>query len=161
LSSSNTGTALTSGTAYFTYLGRLDADKVIKFIKFWVGTAGAGSQTAEVGLFSTPSAPCRAGQTLTKLEATGTVDSLTTTGVKGNTSAFTGTRAAGTHLWAGVRTAMATTQPTIFGVWGDFGSGYVLRTASATAFTSGTTYTGALVTAATGWNGPNLIGSLD
>jgi len=53
---------------------------------------------------------------LTKLASTGGVDALTSSSVKRNTSAFATDIAAGTHLWAGIRIAMVTTQPTIFGL---------------------------------------------
>jgi hypothetical protein len=77
-----------SGTGYFIYLGRTTQDITVKYVEFYVSTAGSGAQTAEVALLSSPSAPNKANQTLTKLAATGTVDSLTSTGVKRNTSAF-------------------------------------------------------------------------
>jgi hypothetical protein len=143
------------------YLGKLGADTIVKFVEFWVSGAGAGAQTAEVALGSTPLGPNKANQSVTKLCATGTVDALTTTGLKRNTAAFNQTVPAGTHLWAGIRTAMATTQPTIFGRWGDFSQGYMLRTASAGVLTGAGPWTGAKVTAAAGWSGPDLRATVD
>jgi hypothetical protein len=161
LSSCNTGTALASGTAYWVYLGKIDEAKVAKFVETWVSTAGAGAQTAEVALASTPLGPCKASQVLTKIAATGTVDALTATGMKRNTTTLAATIPAGTHLWAGIRTAMATTQPTVFGRWGDFNEGWMLRTAASGALTGNGPWTGALVTAAAGWSGPDLRATLD
>src|SRR2546427_5658673 len=136
---------LISGTAYYVYLGRLAKGLTVKFVEFHVTTLGAGAQTAEVGLFSTPSAPNKSAQTLTKIVATGTVDSLTTTGVKRNTASFAQNVDAGTHLWAAIRTAMATTQPTCSGLTGDMSQGNVLTTTGGGALTGLTTAAGSLV----------------
>jgi hypothetical protein len=161
LSSCNTGTALASGTAYWVYLGKIDEAKVAKFVETWVSAVGAGAQTAEVALASTPLGPCKASQVLTKIAATGTVDALTATGMKRNTTTLASSIPAGTHLWAGIRTAMATTQPTVFGRWGDFNEGWMLRTSTSGALTGNGPWTGALVTAAAGWSGPDLRVTLD
>jgi hypothetical protein len=143
----NVATALTtvSGTGYFVYLGRTATALTPKHVEFFVSTAGTGAQTAEVGFFSTPNAPNKASQTLTKLVSTGTVDALTSTGVKRNTSAFATSVPAGTHLWAGVRTAMATAQPQISGLCMDFSQGRVLSTASAGVLTAAGPWTGAII----------------
>jgi hypothetical protein len=139
-----TGFTPTSGTAYFVFVGRTTIAAVWARARIAIGgTAGSGAQTAEIGLFSTPVAPNSANQTLTKLEATGTVDSLITiNSVPANTTAFTGLVLAGTHLWIGLRTAMATTQPTLFAVQRDFGRGHVLTTAAAGALTASATFAG-------------------
>lgn len=109
-----------SGTAYFIYLGEATSfGNTAKFCKFDVTTAGAGAQTAEVGLFSSPAPPNGTNQSMTKLVATGTVDSLTGTGIKANTTSFATSITPGTYVWCGIRTAMATTQPIIEGVSGD------------------------------------------
>jgi hypothetical protein len=143
----NVATALTtvSGTAYFVYLGRTVTALTPKHVELYVSTVGTGAQTAEVGSFSTPNAPNKASQTLTKLVSSGTVDALTATGVKRNTSAFATSVPAGTHLWAGVRTAMATAQPQISGLCMDFSQGRVLSTASAGVLTGTGPWTGAII----------------
>lgn len=151
------GAALTEDTAYFVYLGTLKKNVTALKIYFHVTTGGTGAQTAECGLFSTPTAPNRAGQVLTKLAATGTLGDLTGTGVLGNTNSFALDVPAGTHLWAGVRTAMATNEPQLYGLTADMSHGRVLTTATAGALTAGTTFTGALVTAAdVTWQAPAL-----
>jgi len=143
----NVGVAFTTltGTAYFVYVGKLAIDLTPKFVEFWVSTAGTGAQTAEVGLFSSPAGPNKAGQTLTKLVSTGTVDSLTTAGIKRNTSAFATSIAAGTHLWAGIRTAMATTQPAVGGLVQDNSQGHALSTGAAGALTGAGPWSGAII----------------
>jgi hypothetical protein len=143
----NVATAITlvSNTAYFVYIGRTTQALTVKYVEFFVNTNGSGDQTAEVGLFSSPSAPNKSNQSLTKLAATGTVDSLTTTGVKRNTSSFNHSVAAGTHLWAGIRTAMATTQPALAGLCMDFSQGLALTTASAGVLTAAGPWTGSLI----------------
>lgn len=138
---------LVEDTAYFTFLGRVTTAFTPAYVNVFVTTVGAGAQTAEIGLFSTPAAPNAAGQTLTKIVATDTISDLTATGVKHNSSAFVVSVAAGTYLWGGIRTAMASTEPTCQALNRDFGRGNVLTTATAGALTSGTTFTGAVVAA--------------
>jgi hypothetical protein len=112
-------------------------------------------------LFSSPSAPNKAGQSLTKIETTGTVDSLTAVGLKRNTSAFSTQVPAGTHLWAGIRTAMATTQPTILGLINDNNQGHVLSLAAAGVLTGAGPWAGAQIAASATVDVPNLTVTLD
>jgi hypothetical protein len=153
---------LVSGTAYFVYLGRTLGAVTPARVEFLVTTVGAGAQVAEVGLFSTPTAPSRAAQSLTKLVSSGAIDALTTTGVKRNTAAFATAVAAGTHLWAGLRVAMATTQPTLRGVMDDWSDGAILSLAAAAVLTGAGPWAGAIpavnLTAA---QGPALRATLD
>jgi hypothetical protein len=153
----------TSGTAYWVYVGQVATSCTVARVEFVVGTAGAGAQTAEVAIASSPAAPSKAGQSLTKLAATGTVDSLIATGVKRNTTTLATTVAAGTHLWAGLRTALATTQPQILGLAGDFNEGQYLTTAASGVLTGAGPFTGALVAADTTyvWRAPDLRVTLD
>lgn len=157
------GALNTSGTAYFVYLGKTTKAITVNRVEFLVTTAGAGAQTAEVGLFSTPSAPNRANQSLTKIVATGTVDSLTATGLKRNTNAFAQSVAAGTHLWAGIRTAMATTQPTIVGHSLDLGDARILLAAASGVLTGAGPFSGVAPGAGTtiAWQAPMLRATLD
>ena len=147
--------------AYFVYIGKTTAEITPKYVEFWVTTISAGTQVMEVGLFSTPAAPNKAAQTVTKLVATGTVDATNATGVKRNTTNFSTAIAAGTHLWAGIRTYHATTQPTVLSLSHDFEHGEVLTTAAATALTGAGPWTGAVITGAT-YNdvAPDLVVSL-
>jgi hypothetical protein len=143
----NVATAITlvNGTAYFVYLGRTTVDFTPKYVEFYVNTGGSGAQTAEVGLFSSTGPPNKGNLSLTKLVSTNSVSSLTSTGVKRNSSAFATSVAAGTHLWAGVRTAMATNQPALSGLCMDFSQGRVLSTAAAGALTGSGPWTGAII----------------
>lgn len=138
---------LISDTAYFVYLGRAVAAFTPAYVKAFCGTSGSGAQTAELGLFSSPAPPNAANQSLTKLVATGTITSLTGTGVKQNTTPFATQIAAGTYLWAGMRTAMATTQPTMQALNRDYGRGNLLTTAAAGALTGSGPWTGSIVAA--------------
>jgi hypothetical protein len=159
-----TAVTLTSGVAYFVYLGRTVTALTPKHVEFFVSTAGSGAQTGEAGFFSSPNSPNKAAQTLTKLVATGTLDSLTTTGVKRNTAAFATSVPAGTYLWAGLRTAMATAQPAIAGLCMDFSQGRILSTAGAGVLTGTGPWTGAIVTVPGYLNTPicpDLRGVLD
>jgi hypothetical protein len=143
----NVATAITliNNTAYFVYLGCTARAFTVKFVEFYVNTSGSGAQSAEVGLFSSPSGPKKSTQSLTKLAATGTVDSLITTGVKRNSASFAFSVPIGTHLWAGIRTAMATTQPALAGLCMDFSQGLVLSTTSAGALTGAGPWTGSII----------------
>lgn len=162
LSRGNSVMVLTSATAYFVFLGKTTAAITPKKVRFRVSTGGTGAQTAEIGLFSTPNPPNSGNQTLTKLVSTATVDALTATGVVGNTSDFATSIPAGTYLWAGLRVAMATTQPDV-GITGtvgrDYGFGRILTTTSAAALT-GTTWSG-VVPADSDTQSPDLQASLD
>ena len=150
-----------SGTAYYVYIGRTGQSITAAFVELHVTTAGAGAQTAEIGLFSTPTAPGKSAQTLTKIVATGTVDSLTATGAKRNTTNFAQLVPANTHLWAAFRTAMATTQPTCYGLESDISQGHVLTTTGGGALTGLTTASGALVAIGTNMIAPDLRVTLD
>lgn len=148
---------LTSGTAYFVYLGETTSIITPRYVECHILTAGAGGQTAELGIFSTPLAPNKAGQTLTRIVATGTVDSLTSTGVKRNTNQFNTQIPIGTHIWAGIRTAMATTQPRPWGFGSDMAQGQILSTTASGTLTGGTgNFSGAIIAATTSICAPDL-----
>ena len=161
LSPGAAGFLLISGSGYWVYLGRTKKAITPKYVEFHVSTIGAGAQTAEVGLFSTPNPPSKAAQSLTKIESTGTVDALTSVGVKRNTSAFSTSIPAGTHLWAGIRTAMATTQPTIWGLALDMAQGQLLALAAAGVLTGAGPWAGAIIAASTSVVSPDLRGLMD
>lgn len=157
-----TGFALVSGTAYAVYIGRTNVTMTPKFVRFNVRTGrAAGTQTCEVGFFSSTSAPNKGTLTLTKLVATGTVDDTTTTGLKGNTSAFSTSVTAGTYLWAVIRDASVNGQPGIYGLVFDNGQGLCLSVA-ASALTGVSSINGAVIAAnAATATCPDLSGSLD
>jgi hypothetical protein len=161
LAPGSAGFLLVSGVAYFVYLGRVTAAFTPKFVEFYVSTIGAGAQVAEVGFFSTPNPPNKGSQSLTKLVSTGTIDALTSLGVKRNITAFAFSVLPGTHLWAGIRTAMATTQPNIWGVGLDFAQGRILTTAASGVLTGVGPWTGAIIAASTVMACPDLRGVLD
>jgi len=151
-----------TNTGYAVYMGRATQAVTVGFVEFEVSSAGAGTQTAEVGVFSTPAAPSKSALTLTKIVATGTVDSLTGTGMKRNTSSCATTIPGGTHVWAVIRTAMATTQPTMrAGYFADKSQGHILTTATPGALTSLTTMTGFLIALNTAAVCPELYLTLD
>ena len=150
-----------SGTAYYVYIGRVVQDITVKFVEFHITGAGAGTDTKEVGLFSTPNAPSKSAQTLTKIAATGTVDSGTTTGVKRNTTSFAQLVSKGTHLWAAARFALGTTQPTCAGIAGDMTQGQILTTTGGGALTGLSSASGTIPTIGTATNTPDLSVTLD
>lgn len=155
-----------SSVLYCSYLGKLQHTTTLARIKFWVSTAGAGAQTAEIGFLTSPAAPNGTGQTLTCVaaEVNANISSLTTTGLKQNTNAITTPIAAGSHVWVGIRTAMATTQPTISGSFGgDFNSGALLTRSGSAALAVNSTYVMSLITAAisTSAQCPRLLVTMD
>lgn len=154
---------LTTGTAYFTYLGYSIVPLTPKYVECYCEVIGAGAQTAELGLFSSPLAPNKAGQALTKVVATGAIGALGVAGVIRNTAAFAVVVPAGTHLWAGMRTAMAVTQPTMSSLGGDMQEGFVLTAAGAGVLTGAGPWAGLVVAAAIAATGvaPDLRLTLD
>lgn len=160
-----TGTlAPASGTAYFCFVGRTTVPMTPKYVEIQLTAAGTGAQTAEIGLFSTSSPPNKSGLSFTKIEATGTVDALTggTSRMVRNTNAFTTLIPAGTYLWAGMRTAMATTQPTLHALSRDHNIGSIQSTAASGALTGAGPWTGAIPSAAVGGQqGLDLTVTLD
>ena len=148
-----------SGRAYFVYLGYCRRPVTLaRIVTFVAVVADSGTQTAEVGYFSTPSAPNRASQVLTKIAATA---ALGLTSLKTQTTALSAVIPAGTHLWVAYRGALATTQPTFRGLGYDFLDGSCLTTSGATALTSGTTYTGTVPTDSTSATCPDLRAARD
>lgn len=156
--------ALTSAAVgYWAYVGQMESAVTVKFAEFIVSTAGVGAQTAEIGLFSSPNPPNKANQTLTKLVATATVDTLATTGVKRNTASFAQVVAANVHLWAGIRISMVTTQPQIIGLANDYAQGQILTAAAPGALTGAGPFTGSIIAAdlSAQWRVPDLRVTLD
>lgn len=145
-----------SGTAYFVYVGKVEEWTRFAHVELHCTVAGAGTQTAELGLYSSPLAPNKAGQTLSRLAASGTLDSLTSTGVKRNTASFALDVAPGTHLWAAARFAMATTQPNVVGLTNDRSQGHVLTTTGGGALTGVLSPAGGLVALSTALVAPDL-----
>lgn len=158
---SNGTLALTEDTAYWVYVGYTTEAVTPKYVKFAVSVGGTGAQTAEVALASSTTAPNGGNLTLTKLVADGTLSDLTGTGVMGNSSAMATAVSAGVHLWAGLRTAMATNEPTCATLSRDYSRGEILSTATAGALTGTGPWTGALITHALTGQAPDLVVCLD
>lgn len=158
---SNLSHVMISDTAYFVYVGRVVKTFTPQHVAAYCRSVGSVVQTAELGLFSTSAAPNQSGLSFTKIEATGTISSLLSTGFIRNTSAFSTSVAAGTYLWAGMRTAMSVSQPTMIGVAQDFGEGYCQSTATAGALTNAGPWTGAVSAASLTAIGPDLRIEID
>lgn len=141
----SSGLLLTSGTSYASYMGFFTQDSVVNYARAQISSSAVGTQTAEIGLFSSPSPPNSANQVLTKIIATGTLDDLTAQGLKGNTSSFSQTITAGTNLWVVIRTAMSMTQPNFYGTAFDMSSGALLKTAATGTLTGLSSFTGTII----------------
>ena len=124
-----------SGTAYWTYVGYRPIAEVVKRIRLYVVTGGTGAQTAEVAVSTSTTAPTGSNITLTKVWADGSLDALTGTGRLGNSADNSTALSGDAHCWVGIRSAMATTQPTVRALAYDFGDGYLATTAASGALT--------------------------
>jgi hypothetical protein len=155
LSPGNAEFQLISGTAYFCYLGCFEYDIYPHYIKFYVSTPGTSTQTAEIGVFWGDYYPDGSSRTLTPIThgSDGTLDDLTTTGIKGNTTNLNDHEwdspyiPALTYIYVGIRTAMAGNQPKIWGIGYDLGRGFILSTGSCDVLTGAGPFTGAIVAA--------------
>ena len=78
--------------------------------------------------------------TLTKLWADGTLDALTATGAKGNTTANAIPLPCDAWVWLGLRTAMATTQPTVHILQRDWVAGWLTQDTGVAVLTSLTSF---------------------
>lgn len=147
----DTGLLLITNVAYWVYQGYFPTAVTTAKIAFHIVTAGVGAQTAEMALASSAAAPNRAAtQVLTKIAGGaiggGVINLASATGIQAFTLA--GTIPAGTHLWAGIRTAMATDQPTLLARANDFGQGIVRSTAAAGALTGAGPWTASSISQA-------------
>ncbi len=152
---------LTKDSAYFVYCGFSPQAIIPKYVGFLVRNAGSGTQTAEIGIYTSTQPPRKSALTLTKVEATGSMDSLTSTGMKRNSSAFTTEVDAGSHIWAGFRPSMSGNQPRVLPYGWDGGMGYYQIETSASALTAVASNTPALVSESTINMGPVLQVELD
>lgn len=127
-----------SGSAHWQFIGLVMRAFTPRKVRFYLEGNGAGAQTAEVGLFSTTGPPDGTLLTLTKIVATGTITALTAGAPKfaENTADFATLIPVGTYLWAGMRTAMATTQPNVLWTTGDVDAGTRQLLTGAAAFTT-------------------------
>lgn len=148
-----------SGTAYFCYLGYTNEPVMLAYVAARMTSVGGGAQTAEMGFFRTDSGPDLTAKTYYPIAATGTLDTLTATnGQKKNTVSLAALCPRGIHVWAGMRTAMATTQPTMRNATNDPGLGLFQVTAGASALTGAGPWVGTLPAATD--TGPFLWGVL-
>ena len=149
------------GTGYFTYLGVVPDDLTYAQLRLYVTAIGVGVQTCEFGFFSTPLAPNRAGQTLTKIVASGSVDSMLSTGLKTNSTPFAVAEAAGAHLWGSARFSFTLGLPTVSAVANDMAQGCVLLAVACGALTGLTTVAGTVPAASLLGLSPDFLATVD
>ncbi len=152
------GFTTVSGTAFWIYLGFIEVPVTILTIRYYLKVLGTGAQTAELALASTPLAPNGATQTLTKIFAA-TVSASLTAGLGTKTQTLSQAITAGTDLWAGIRVAMASSQPDFSYVGGAYGDGRILLTTGTGPLTGDTSWTGTV--AGDPAQAPNLVACLD
>lgn len=159
----------TKNQAYFVFLGRTPEEKLIKNVNFTINTSGRGTQTAEVGLFSTSLPPCKSGLVFTKLTFSNAITNMEGGSPKlcQNITEFVNTSgylvASGIYLWAGYRVSMVTTQPSVRQISAvDNGQGYVQIQASAPSFTGNIAgWSGTIQAASVTTLGPYLSANMD
>jgi hypothetical protein len=152
---------LVNGTAYWLYCGQVSAAKTVVGLTSWVDTAATGvGSVCAVALASTPNAPNRAGQTLTKL-GTASTFAPTSTGLMRPIASFAAAIAAGTHLWCGIKTTVVTLPPTFRSVTDDLGQGAVLVTTGAGSFSSTASWVGSVPGATAAAVAPYMTATLD
>ena len=147
------GTAVGSGTAHFVYLGYVSQAITPKYVRFLVNATAGTESAAEVGYFSTTSAPTGSNMTLTKITSGVVATSFTSSAVAKNTSAFVTSIPAGTFLWAGILVTWSVA-PVGSMAFDDVNTGCMLDTTSAATFATTSSYTGAVLTQ----NGGNVQG---
>jgi hypothetical protein len=145
---------VTSGTTYCIYYGYSAVAKTLASVRLMLSgsSAAAGSQTAEVAIMSSSSAPDGANKTLTKLAASGSITAMApsvTNALVVNTSSLNYSLAAGVHVWTCVRAAMATTQPSFNATIADYGTGRVCSATGVGALTSATSFTCSTISSGT------------
>jgi hypothetical protein len=133
--------------AYFGYIGETLAAATFTGVRFALTVIGAGADVAEVGLFSSPTSPNRSNQTLTKLTAAA-LPNLPFTGIQYHDAIFGSVAVPlATHLWLGIRTNYAVTQPTFEAVGRDFQAGYAMQALATGPLTGLATIAATLMTA--------------
>lgn len=161
----NGANANVSGQAYWVYMDFFDQATVLNGISLMQATIqGVGAQVAEVVFASTPVGPCRAGQTLTKLgNADSALSSLTAaaTSVVRPGAAMNCNVPAFTHVWAGFRQAMGTTQAGFECLTDDMLQGAVLITPAAGALSGPGPWVGALTTLSVAAVAPMMFATVD
>lgn len=144
-----------SGRACVLYMGQATADLSTLSVAFSVTTAGAGTQVAEVGIFSSPSAPNFSPQTLTKIAAVSCTATLTSVGHK--QQSISCVIPVDTHWWVAFRQAMSTTQATYAAVGHDLATNTAGILSGASALTGISTIAFSGVGSSTSGQVPNFV----
>jgi len=147
----STAQQISSDTANWCYLGYLPSGILIKKVRAFCSTAAGGTVASEVCIATSTGAPNGSPQTVTKLWATTGVDSLLTTGPKGNSVDNTTASTGAAHTWAGIRVSTSgggAFQPSFHIIARDWGIGFISQTSSAGLLSTGSFWTATPVTAA-------------
>lgn len=134
-----------SGTFWASYYGYVSMPgRTVLYLEATITASATVSSVGEMGLFSTPSGPNQAAQTLTKLSASGTLTDMTagTPPLIIRTAALNYAVLPGTHLWVASRFACGGTQPTFAEGVSHTGLAEVLYATSIAALTGLSTVAG-------------------
>lgn len=102
-----------ANTAYFTFMGRTILDFIPLKLYISQPTAGTGTASAALGLFSTTTPPNGSNLVMSPIITTSAVTYDGTNLRLGNTTSFSNVVTAGTYLWAGFISNYLTTQGVI------------------------------------------------
>lgn len=122
-----------SGRGYFNYMGLVTEPETVLYIacEMAPSTPGVGTVTNEWALFSAPTAPTYGvAPTLTRLASTASGGVFTSSSVTVRSAALNYAPAINTHLYAGMRVVMGTTQPKLVFATGDMNCGFLLFAAA-------------------------------
>lgn len=126
---------VTSGTAYWCYMGIAPRDLTIVTVRGVLTGNGAGAVVAEMAVASSTTAPTGSAISLTKIAATGSVTDMTSGAQKVISGTVSASVPKGTPWWLGFRAAYGGTQPTLTSLGYDNGLGRLCTTAASGALT--------------------------
>jgi hypothetical protein len=142
LPSTVTNITLTSTTAYAVYVGYVIKPITAEFVRYSIATDGTGLATAEVGLFTSVSAPNTNNQLLTKVVSGNSGFGV---GIRTNIANFSQSIPTNKHLWAVLRTSYVTTQPQVSSVFQDLRRGFILTGTMAGLMSGVVSFTGNII----------------
>lgn len=151
------GFVLENDTIYWVYIGRANVDVSVKWIAVYIVQVGAGSQTCDMVVGTTASAPDGASWLVTCRHVFGPPPAFTQIASKRSTGAPSITIAAGSFMWLGIRCHMTTTLPTTSRLVADNYMGTLLRTVGdSSPLAPGSVFVGDVGSGGLAFDGPDL-----
>lgn len=155
-----------AGTAYWLYIGYFpDARSIAKIGSFLTNVSTVDS-VCSLAMATTPLAPNKAAQVLTKIanSSTATIDDLTANANRDHYSSAINCSTGTGHVWAGICPNTGGTQPGFRGLQNEYAHGFVLVTAGvagSSIHTGAGPWTGSTVTDGNSAVGVDLFLTMD